>query len=212
MFSNRKKLIKAAIFILLILGWGSAESQTITLKAAFDTTNILIGDQVKLHLDFDQPKNAKLVLPVFNDTITGQIQVIKSFPADTLKKGNGFHIRKDYLVTSFDSGVHSIQPIAIPFEIDKVKDTIHSSAIQLRVISLPVDTTKDFRDIKPPLKAPITLGEIWPYLAGGLALIILGFVIWYLLVWRKKGRIFGSNKIIEPPHVIALHELDNLRL
>ncbi len=187
------------------------KSQTITIKAAFDTSSILIGDQVRLRLEFDLPKTAKLQLPVYKDTITGKIQVIKSFPADSVKKGEILHIRKDYLVTSFDSGIHVIPSISVPFVSGNIKDTLHSDILQLMVKSLPVDTTKDFRDIKHPLKAPLTFGELWPYFLTALGIIIIIFLVWYYISGRKKNRLFFPGKKSEPPHIYALKALDNLR-
>ncbi len=207
----KRKVIITIFLSLFTLAWISAQSQTITINAVLDSSSILIGDQVKLRFEFDQPVKARLQLPFFSDTISGQIQVIKSLPADTIKKGENLHIRKAYLLTSFDSGIHKIPSIALPIEIGKLKDTMYSSALQLKVHSLPVDTTKDIRDIRPPLKAPLTFRELWPYLAGGLLIILIVIIIWYFIVYRKKGRIFGSPKISEPPHIKALHELDHLR-
>jgi hypothetical protein len=163
-------------------------------------------------MEFDQPKTATILLPQFNDTITGKIKVLHSYPPDTVKTGDRLHIRKEYLVTSFDSGNHHIPSIAVPFQVGKYKDTIYSTDLQIKVNSLPVDTTKEIHDIKPPLKAPITLAEIWKFLLIGLGigcLVIL--LIWYFMVYRKRERITGSRKSSEPPHTIALRDLDNLR-
>jgi len=207
-----KIFVKATWFGLLIAGCMNGYSQTITMKAAFDSSSILIGDQVKLRMEFDQPPKAVFLLPVFNDTITGQIKIVKSFPPDTVKSGDHLHIRKEYLVTSFDSGSHRVPPIAFPFQIGQLKDTLHSSELVIKVNSLPVDTTKDFRDVKPPLKAPVTLAEIWPYLLIGFGICcIVILVIWYFMVYRKKDKIAGFKKNLEPPHIIALRELDSLR-
>lgn len=74
-----KTFIKLLTICFLIFTSTTVKSQTISIKAAFDTSSILIGDQVKLKLDINQYKSVKLQFPVFGDTITGKIRVVKPF-------------------------------------------------------------------------------------------------------------------------------------
>ncbi len=196
--------------LILLLGW-IVKAQSLKINARFDSTTILIGDQVKLHIEVDQPKNAKVKFPVFSDTITGKIQVVKTFPADTSQKGENLHISMEFLVTSFDSGYHYIAPFAFPFEMGQIKDTIRSASLYLRVFTMPMDTAKDIRDIKPPYQAPFTIAEIWLFILIGVGVLLLGFAIWYFRKKYRKEPIFGHKKPTEPPHIIALRELDKLR-
>jgi hypothetical protein len=209
LFKKGYKLL--VLFALILFQSCFVSAQTLKINARFDSTSILIGDQVKLHLEVDQPKNAKVKFPVFTDTITGKIKVVKTFPADTSKNGDNLHIRKDFLITSFDSGYNYIAPLAFPFEIGQIKDTIRSTSLFLLVFTMPNDTAKDIRDIKPPYKAPFTIAEIWLFIVIGAGVLLLAFAIWYFVKKYRKEPIFGYKKPTEPPHVIALRDLDNLR-
>ena len=207
-----KYLVPWALLIALTFWTGvTAIAQQVSVSARLDSTSIKIGDQIKLHFDIDMPGNAKVQLPVFKDTITGKIEVIKTFPPDSSKKDGKLHIRQDFLVTSFDSGYYQVPPIAFPFEIGQEKDTFRSSALYLAVSTLPVDTTKGIHDIKPPLSVPFSLLDYWQYIAGFFALVIIAFLIWYIIKLRKKEPLFGAGRALEHPHVIALRELDGLR-
>ncbi|HEY4787683.1 MAG TPA: hypothetical protein VIH57_16615 [Bacteroidales bacterium] len=181
------------------------------VNARLDSSVIKIGDQVKLHFDIEIPGNAKVNLPVFTDTISSTIEVVKTFPPDFSRKNGKLHIVQDMLITSFDSGYHQIPPIAFPYTIGQNKDTLHSAALNLTVNTIPVDTTKDFRDIKPPLSVRFSLLDYWMYIAGFFGLILIGFFIWFIIKLRKKEPLFGTDRVIEHPHVIALRELDVLR-
>ena len=207
-----KTLINTACVCFLIFTSLLLKSQVINIKSALDTSTILIGDQVRLRYNISQPKSAKVQFPVFNDTITGKIKVIKSLPPDSVIKGDSIHIRKVYVVTSFDSGSQVIPSISVPFVYGKFSDTLHSSAMQLMVKSLAVDTTRDIKDIKKPLTVPLSFRELLPYIAIGLGILLVAFLIWYIIIGRKKDRLFASDKIKDPPHIYALKELDNLRL
>jgi hypothetical protein len=99
----------------------------------------------------------------------------------------------------------------VPFENGALKDTLVTSPLQLTVLSLPTDTVTQVLDIKPPLRAPITMAEIWLYLLG---VFIIFIIILELIAYSKRRRNKTSGntfKITEPAHVIALRELDNLR-
>jgi len=186
-------------------------AQQLKLSSKFDSTTIQVGDQIKLHFDVDLPLDAKVKFPAFKDTITGKIEVIKTFPPDSSKKDGKLHIRQDLLVTSFDSGYHTIPPIAFAFEIGQVKDTLKTTSLYLTVNTLPVDTAKGIKDIKPPLGVPFSFLDYWQFGAGFLGIIIIVFGIWYFTKLRKKEPLFGSFKSIDPPHIIALRQLDALR-
>ena len=194
----------------VLLGW-NANAQILKINARFDSTSILIGDQVKLHIEVDQPKDAKVHFPVFADTLASKIKVVKVFRPDTVPKNGNLHIQQDVLVTSFDSGYHYVAPLVFPFEMGAVKDTIRTAQLYLIVLTVPVGNAKDIHDIKPPYDAPFTIAEILLYLLIGVGVIILGFVTWFLIKKFRKEPIFTARKLIEPAHVIALRELDKLR-
>ncbi len=207
----KHKIKNIGFLLLLFLLPTVATAQSIKIKALFDSSAIVIGDQIKFRIEIDQPKNAKVQLPVLADTLVGKIEILKVFPADTSKKDQTLHIRKEYLITSFDSGYYKVAPLSFPFEMSQLKDTLKSEPVFLRVYSMPLDTAKDVRDIKPPLKAPFSLIEIWQYILIAFGLILIGFTIWYFIKKIKKEPFLTTKKTIEPPHIIAIRELDKLR-
>jgi hypothetical protein len=199
------------LFLLFCLTLQTGKSQSISAKATVDSSSIQIGDQVNLRIEIDQPANAKFQIPVFTDTITGKIEIVESFPADTLKNDKLLKITHKYLITCFDSGNYVIPSIAIPYALGDAKDTVRTLPVSLAVTNLPVDTVTQVIDIKPPINTPINFAEAWPYIAGFIILCGLLLLIWLLITRKKKTFFFSTPKIKEAPHVIALRELDNLR-
>ena len=207
-----KKLLNCLIAILVVcLPFVEASAQQIKVSARFDSTTIQIGDQVKLHFEIEQPAKVKVKMPVFTDTIADKIEVVKAFPPDTTKKDGKLHISQYLLVTCFDSGYHQIPFIAFPYEDGQLKDTLKTTSLFLKVNTVPVDTTKEFHDIKPPLSLPFSLLDYWQYIAGFFGLVLIVFAIWLIIKLRRKEPLFGPGHVIEPPHTIALRELDVLR-
>ena len=189
--------------------------QMITIQARLDSTNILIGDQIKLNLFLTKSKDAQINFPILPDSLPGGLEIIERYKIDTLSsEGNNVKLRQEILITAFDSGMHVIHPIAFEYQHDNIIDTLFSDSIYLMVNTLPVDTTKQsIYDIKAPLDEPFSLMEIIEYILyglGALLLIILGYFI-YNKIRKKEPIIKIPQKPADPPHIIALRELDSLK-
>jgi hypothetical protein len=75
-----------------------------------------------------------------------------------------------------------------------------------------VDTAKALRDIKAPLKAPVTFAEILPYIGIGLLIVLIILAGIYYLRMRKQNKpVVRVKRPPEPAHRIALRELDQLK-
>lgn len=212
MSSYRLRRFYILSLLLITIPLSLAFSQKFKVNAYVDSSRILIGDQLKFTFEVEQPRNAKVAFPILKDSIASKIEIVESEPADTIKLGDNIRIKKNYLVTSFDSGYHKIPAFKFPFKADKFTDTLTTQEFYLTVNTLPVDSAKSILDIKPVMNTPFSLSEIKKeLLVGFLILIIVGLGIWIYLRYRKNKPIFAAKKPDEPPHIIAIRELDKLR-
>jgi hypothetical protein len=199
-----------AVLCLFSASWVNA--QTISVKASIDSSStIKIGEQVKLRIEIDQPKSVRAVFPIFTDTVSSSVEWIETLKTDTVVNGGNYHIRQDYVITSFDSGYHQIRPLTIVCNAKDRSDTFRTNPLYLQVTTVPVDTTQAIKDIHAPYSAPWTFADIWLYLVIALALVLIGVGIWLYMKMRKHEPIFSVSKPKEPAHVIALRSLDSLR-
>jgi hypothetical protein len=194
---------------------GIANAQRIKAAARLDSTNILLGDQVKLFLEIDHPKNVQVNFPNVPDTIQNLIEVLDRSGIDTFEMDNEEFQKQiqAYTITSFDSGTYRIPPYWFKFDMNGLVDSIPSNGVTLRVYSMAIDTTKGPADIKNPYEAPLTLKEVTPYILG---VILIGAIIFFILysIKRRKNNqpIFSiPTKPKEPAHIIALRELDRIK-
>ncbi|MEE4196135.1 MAG: hypothetical protein V2I54_00695 [Bacteroidales bacterium] len=187
----------------------TASAQEVRVQAKLDTNQALIGDQVVLNLSVFQNDKDTVLLPVFEKRFSDQLEVIEQFAPDTLTLENDrLEIKQKVLITAFDSGHYVIQPVPFLYR----GDTLTSDALLFKVNTVPVDTTKAIKDIKKPYEAPVTLAEIYPWLFGGLGLILLILMAIYVLrkILRKEP-ILRKAKPQEPAHVIAYRDLEKLK-
>jgi hypothetical protein len=208
-----RKILFAGIFSILLPA--VVFSQMITLQAKLDSNKILIGDQIKLHLLLNKPKDAKINFPVLPDSLPGGIEIIDRLKPDTLSKnGNYVSLSQSLIITCFDSGQHYIPRIAFEFQHDTLTDTVYTDSLLLTVNTVQVDTTKHaICDIKAPIDEPFSIMEIIEYLIYGLIglLIIIAGVYVYRKIKKKEPLIKLPQKPADPPHIIALRELDALK-
>jgi len=210
---------KLLFIILLIITFypGKGLAQEVSPIARFDTTDILIGDQIDLNISFTMPLDYRVLWPHYKDTLTRNIEIVSMSPVDTLinESENIVEMLQSLTVTSFDSGYYYVPPIK--FQYQPIDDTVFTEAstipLYLKVHTMEVDTTQAIKPIKPPLGAPLSFREILPWLLAGLvALIVIFLAIYVYTRWKKNKPLFRIRpKVILPPHVVAMNGLENLK-
>jgi hypothetical protein len=210
-----KLTVKATSFLFLILVSGMLQAQRIKATASLDSANILLGDQVRLFLEIDHPKNVIVTFPAVPDILLENIEVLKRFEKDTFETDNENFQKQiqSYLITSFDSGSYRIPPFWFKIDINNRVDSIPTNGITLNVFSIPIDTTRGPTDIKMPYDAPVTLKEVTPYILGIILIGAILFFIFYAIRRRKNNQpVFVLPKRPkEPAHIVALRELDRIK-
>ena len=214
--------MKGRIFLVIILFMlllsEPSFAQTSVAKATLDTNSILIGDQINLNIEFTSSPDYFVIWPLFNDTITNEIEIIKKSDIDTIitEQQDLITLKQSLIITSFDSGYYKIPPVKFIYR-EKNDTTIYNvftAPLFLNVLTIPVDTTKAIMPIKGPIFAPYTLREAVPWILIGVGVLLIGFFLFYYFSKRKKKeplfRLKPKPKI--PPHVIALDALEKLRI
>jgi hypothetical protein len=201
-------------FILLIIA-GTTRAQQIKATARIDSTNILLGDQIKYFLEIEYPKNAKVEFPQISDSLQSLIEVLGKSKIDTIDLENKEFQKqiRSYTITSFDSGSYRIAPKWFKINVNGLTDSVPTNGVSLFVHSMAIDTTRGLTDIKMPYSAPLTLKEVTPYILGVILIAAIIFLILYSIKRRKKNKPFFAlpAKPKEPAHIIALRELDRIK-
>lgn len=207
-----KKLLSIAIIWGLSLAvWG----QEALVSARLDTNAILIGEQAHLELQLSLPQGQTAMFPLFADTLTAQMPIVRKSAIDTLANENTLQLRQTLTITSFDTGYLRIPPI--PFGIKSPADsswqTIKSKATLLNVFTVAVDTTKDIKPIVMPIEQGYTLQEAFPWILATIAVAIVLLALWFY--WRqrqgKKPLFTKKEAPLLPPHEEAVEALGQLR-
>lgn len=190
--------------------------QDVNISSAFDTLRIQIGDQILYTITVDQPNDIEVTLPEFKDTLYKSIEILEGPDIDSTYNQEGrIKIIEKYLITAFDSGFYEVPPVFAETKNENGIKRYFSDYAQLKVSRVniaPADTTAQIYDIIGPYKAPLTLGEILPWI---LLVIVCGIIVWGLVKYlpRLKKSKTLVNPVIkqDPAHIIAFRDLEKLK-
>ena len=209
----KKLLIILIVFISAAL---SAGGQDIKVSASFDTSRIFIGDQVHYTITIERPSDLSVSIKTLRDTLCKNVEIVSGPSVDSLlMQDNKLKIIRKYLVTSFDSGFYRVPPVYAEIKDASGIKRYYSDNSPLQVMRVkiaPPDTTVKIFDIIKPYKAPVTLGEIIPWLI--IALIAAALAWGAILLFRRFKKNKSADEPVrspDPAHLIAFRELEKLK-
>lgn len=210
-------LLPSLMMLSLVLPGVGALAQSITVKAALDSTVIVIGGQVGLNLEASMPLGVTLRFPALGDTITRHVEVVSVGKIDSTISNGLMTLHQRYVITSFDSGLHYIPPFRFEEILSEGELSHQTASLAINVVNPfeKVDPAEGITDIKPPYDLPFSLAELLRYLPYVAAVLLAAALITVLVLYylRRKGRInpFLPEKPKDPPHVVALRELERIK-
>jgi hypothetical protein len=204
-------------------------AQKTTVRATIQPSDILIGEQAIIDVEAIAPKGKNILFPVYQDTLIRGVEVLYMPEPDTTMT-EVMTIRQKYVVTSFDSTLYHIPYMIIIDGADTLKTNdlgLKVSAPQLSDSTLAyLELLKEHKtdsidfdrlrinDIKNIHPTPFVWQDYLEYLyilfLISLAVMLLGAGV-YLYVRKKKKGYYFTPKVILPPHVEALQDLDKLK-
>ena len=195
--------MKRAIYLLLILFCSTVFAQQKRVVTAIDTTKNKIGAEFKLTVKTDVDTLSNVVFPGLKNI--GALEVIKSYPIDTVRKNDRYELIKKYGLTQFDSGSYTIPSIKIMIN----SKPYYSDSIRVDVANVQVDTLKQkMYDIKDITAAESPMGNWWKYLLVFLLLLGIGALVYYIVKKRQQKKI--EEEVYKTPIEKATSLLNNL--
>ncbi|MBP5458150.1 MAG: hypothetical protein J6Y37_16810 [Paludibacteraceae bacterium] len=202
------------LFLLTCVG---ANAQFLSATATIDSSFIKIGQQTQIRVVVDAPEGVAFDFPDLHqgDSLTSGIEVLMVSKTDTSMNNGKFRYKKDYLVTSFDTGVYKIPPFFMT-----LRDGSRSQTNELTLEVLNIDrqiVDGEFEDIKDVMEIPFDFVYFIKMLILFLfVLLALASIAYYAYNYWKKHKEKPAPVVVEPerilkPHEVALMELDRIK-
>lgn len=171
------------------------------VRANLDTTSIKIGEQIRYRISVETKTEDLVIFP--EEETFQPLELVESFPIDTLPSADGQSLLREYALTQFDSGTY-----IIPRQLVQINEqSFYTDSLQVEVADVIVDTTKQkLYPIKPYIEAPSD--RSFPNWGWWLLLLILLAGIAYFFYHQRKKKKEAEAKL--PPYEQALSDLQEL--
>ena len=199
--------------------------KVIPMKGAFlqqlqERDSVLVADQLLYGFELKQVKEGTgLILPEIPQEQDYRLMYLSPWILDTVKvtkQKNGLprllDLRGSVVVSSFEEGLYELPQIVVGrLSEEGVADTLVFEPLRLEVKTMPVDTATFVpHDIKGQIRYPLTFAEIFPWVLGVCAAVLLMiFAIRFIIMRRRAEDPAYAHK--DPAHIIALRKLDKYR-
>jgi hypothetical protein len=216
------------------------DGKVVVKSSVLSKDSLLIGDRVVWKTIFTAPERSKIAIYPYAEILKGatddttggktpvslgnKIEVLRDFKLDTLSIKEGVkELEAEVILTSFDSGYYKLPlPLVIIQNEPKLSDvgevvsdfdTLAFNTPSFYVNTIQIDTAKfQMKEIKGQIKYPITFREIIPWVLLGLLVIAIALAVYRYIKYKKENKDFFGHAIVkDPPHIVALKELEKLR-
>lgn len=194
--------MKKQLYLLLLIS-ATVFAQQKQVTTSIDTTKNKIGAEFKLTFKTSVDTASKVVFPNLKNF--GVLEVIQSYPIDTILKNDRYELVKKYGLTQFDSGRYTIPSVKILIN----NKAFFSDSLLVEVANVQVDTLKQkMFDIKDIVAVENTIGDWWKYLLG--VIILGGAVALGYFYFKKRQKTSIEEEVYKTPIEKATSLLNNL--
>ena len=190
------------LFCLLLTSVAFSQS----IQSTIDSTQIKIGSQFNLTIKANVSQKDKVVFP--EAQFFGPLEVLESYPVDSIKKDNKLELIKKYGLTQFDSGRYVIPSLQVIIN----NKAIRTDSFAIVVNPVVVDTLKQqMYDIKSIIPVEKPTDYFWLYvLLGFLGIVGIGILVYYFIKKKQIQKNEADEILFASPIEKALSQLQSL--
>ncbi|WP_333807641.1 hypothetical protein [Flavobacterium sp.] len=193
---------KLYLYIALLFGFLGFSQQ---ISSSIDSTQIKIGSQFNLTIKAKVNVKDKVVFP--DGKFFGALEILESYPIDTVKNDNQYELIKKYGLTQFDSGRYVIPKLLVKIN----QKEFRTDSLSILVNDVKVDTTKqqmyDIKDIIAIEEKPMS--EWWKLLILLVLIVASGFASYFIIKRLQKDK-EQKEEFFASPIEKAIAYLQNL--
>ncbi len=186
----------------------------IVVEQQLSTSSILIGEQVELQTRVAVDADDNVEFPRFQHQLyVPGVEILKEGVIDTtfLNNGSRMELRRNYLLTSFDSALYSLPP----FHVVVSQDTFYAaSSVGLKVSTVPVDTANANNFAAP--HGVIGIAYEWSAGLWSMLLVVLLLVVGIVMLFKRiaANKPITKRIVVAPPppaHQPAIEAIERIR-
>lgn len=212
---TRKLLYRILLLALLIVPAMKANAGNTIVSVKLDTTKVMMGKTVKLHINIVQDKGTVGIILDADSITLGDIEIVKRDKIQTKNiDNNREELMQVITLQPFEPGEYDLPPVRYLVN----GDTIASNQEHLVVDEIKVNPNGEIKDYKPIVDVPAEIVDYIPNVVANywwawiVGLASLAFIIFAYFKWYKKGiNPFKPEKKRLPPYEEAILALNDLK-
>ena len=210
----RHQMRLALLAVVTVASVASVKAQ-VSVEAAIDSVQILIGEQAHMTVDVTANEGAKIVWPQLQPKhyLVPGVEILEITEADTTRLDNSkVKVSRTFTITAFDEKLYSIPGMELKVNGKAVK----GNTCALKVLTLDVDTVHPNQFFPPKdVQDNQFLWAEWSALFWlSLLALLLAIALFYLMVRLKQNKpIITHIRIIKrvPAHQKAMNAIDRIK-
>jgi len=184
----------------------------ISVSAEVDSTNMLIGDQLKLHLFANHSPDISIQKVDLSSFETEEeIEIVAEGDWDTLQQNGTLVLQKDLTFTIFDSGYYWLPELPISYTKNGVTNVSKTARIPMNVGTVSIADTLQLAPIKDIIREKANWRDYLPFIGSLLALGLIAGLLYYFRKKKAEAETPPAPEVKLPAHEIALTALDQLK-
>jgi hypothetical protein len=188
-------------FIISWLGFTQlSHCQELSTSIKANKNKIEVGDKVIVTVTVNHPVGYKVTLPTLPPS---PIELTDSATIDTQQTKQGITYHHTLIVSGYDSGRLIFPPLPYTFSNGRVNKVILSDTFSLYVSTIPVDTSKPIKVIKPPFEIPYQFDDFLPHLMWLIVILAVLYSLWRYYQYYKKKKLKDA-----PPPIILVSPIE----
>ena len=204
-----KNLVLSFLMLLALSIVSNDAFAQVSASAVVDRDTIKIGEQVKLDLTVEYPKEVSVEWPKLLGNV-GDFEIINNSVIETGQSGGNTVQRQQINLTIFEEGYYAIPGIVFKYTDNKRIKQTQTDGIMVTVQTMQVDTAKGIVPIKGIIEVPLTWQDIAQQVLKYWAMAVALFLLLYFLYRRfakKETEEEKESEIQIPPDEWALEKL-----
>lgn len=198
----------ALTILIIVFSFNNANSQVISARAFTDKLEYQVGDYINYTIEISHKQDLRVVKPALSE-FSKDIDVIRSDEPIIEESQGRKKIIYRYIISKYDSADVTVPSIPVIYQLggDTTSLKVLTNPVQFMVRTLPVVTSAEIKDVKPPILIPMDLFTILLILFTILLLILIALYFYRKNQKKKQRKVEKKRIYIIPPHVKALSEL-----
>ncbi len=184
------------------------KAQNISAEAFTDSANYLVGDYINLTVKVTYNEGIKVSNPLLKD-VDKNIEIIKTEEPLLLEEDGKQVVEFRYIVSVYDSVDISIPSIPVGYKTgkDTALQIANTNPLNFTVSTVPIEPNEEIKDVKEPLKIPLSWLTILIYAAIIIAIAALAYFLYRR--YKKKQEGIEVKEVVPrtPPYITALNNL-----